>query len=1047
MVSLGHLRISIDMPSLFDDVPVIPSLLIENCDIRLVENDAGEANWDVLPQSEAGAEPDPEHTAGPPVVLLDARIHDCRVQHDAPERKQALVVAVDEFALQLVEGDHWQGSGAGRVDGETLSFAGRLAPVGALLRGEPLQYDVSLHVGDDLLQSSGSIEEPHVGRGADLTVRFTGPDMAVVLDRLELPALSEGAFDFRLTLDSEDSFTELSVDGDLGNLMLDASGQLDRLVKPQTGAVRLALNGPNLQALGEALGAEGLVPDAFDLQGAVSFDNGVARTESLVLQTGMDRLELSGVLGRPPRFADSNLTIHASTSEIGRWRERVGLHAATVGPATLSGELTSDAGGIFSARQDLTYVDSTISINGKLGAAEGLLQPDVAFTIESADAAALAVRLGIDRLSAAPLSAKGRVTVAESMLRLHRVQATFGDLTAAVNGVINPASPFTGSDVELSVEGPNAAELGRLLGREDLPVAAFAVQGKISRPDQRLHFEGLDLDLAGHRVRIDGYLNPDPGFSGSNFNVRVDSPDVAALAALFGTGDLPHEAMKLSMTLKQDGEGLAFRTSEGSVGEITLDIDGRIADLDKPLGIDAHFDIRLPSLALLSFLAPDAKWPDLPLRAHGRIQNGQTLARLQEVQLALGTFEADVSGDLYPDRRFALMVEARGPDASQLEPWVGRPLQPRPFTVQAHVAGTPSAFEISDLDARLGASELTGALQVSLEEPRSLEGRLQSPYLDFTHLNAERTGVEAASRAPPSDFVFDDTPVFTLKDLGIDIDLRLDVAELDLGNTHILDIELGFSLSGGRLQLEPMAMKGGGGGSVVGSLVLDAGGAAPDLRLELMAENVRLGLAAAEGQDLDSIPPSEIHVLLEGKGETRRQMASNLNGKVRIYTGGGLVAASGIDFLLNDFLTELFTTLNPFAKKSEYTTLDCSVWAATIVDGQVEVFPVVVQTEELTILTQGAIDLHTEKIDLSFSTKPRTGIGISAGILINPLIKVRGRLVAPAVELDPAGAAVSSGLAVATAGISLLAKSMSDRFLSSKDPCGDARKEIDNRDP
>ena len=50
------------------------------------------------------------------------------------------------------------------------------------------------------------------------------------------------------------------------------------------------------------------------------------------------------------------------------------------------------------------------------------------------------------------------------------------------------------------------------------------------------------------------------------------------------------------------------------------------------------------------------------------------------------------------------------------------------------------------------------------------------------------------------------------------------------------------------------------------------------------------------------------------------------------------------------------------------------------------------------------------------------------------------------VELDPERAVVSSGLAVATAGISLLAKSMSDRFLSSRDPCGDARTEILNRD-
>jgi hypothetical protein len=107
---------------------------------------------------------------------------------------------------------------------------------------------------------------------------------------------------------------------------------------------------------------------------------------------------------------------------------------------------------------------------------------------------------------------------------------------------------------------------------------------------------------------------------------------------------------------------------------------------------------------------------------------------------------------------------------------------------------------------------------------------------------------------------------------------------------------------------------------------------------------------------------------------------------------------------------------------------------------------VIYHTKQLTILSQGVIDLNTEKIDLSFNTKMRTGIGISAGMLINPFIKVGGRLTSPAIEMDPAGTIIGGGLAVATLGISMLAKSMTDRFLSSKDPCGDARKELAKRD-
>ncbi len=102
--------------------------------------------------------------------------------------------------------------------------------------------------------------------------------------------------------------------------------------------------------------------------------------------------------------------------------------------------------------------------------------------------------------------------------------------------------------------------------------------------------------------------------------------------------------------------------------------------------------------------------------------------------------------------------------------------------------------------------------------------------------------------------------------------------------------------------------------------------------------------------------------------------------------------------------------------------------------------------EEFTIFSKGTIDLQTEKVNLSFNTKPRKGLGITPGTVINTLIKVGGTLKKPAIELDPAGAIVGGTAAVATAGLSIVAKSFSDRFLSSKDPCGDARKELAKRD-
>jgi hypothetical protein len=76
---------------------------------------------------------------------------------------------------------------------------------------------------------------------------------------------------------------------------------------------------------------------------------------------------------------------------------------------------------------------------------------------------------------------------------------------------------------------------------------------------------------------------------------------------------------------------------------------------------------------------------------------------------------------------------------------------------------------------------------------------------------------------------------------------------------------------------------------------------------------------------------------------------------------------------------------------------------------------------------------------------PRKGLGISLSNLVNPYIKVTGTLAKPSLVLDPESVLIEGGVAVATAGISILAKSFKDRFLSDKDPCGTALKNADER--
>ena len=164
------------------------------------------------------------------------------------------------------------------------------------------------------------------------------------------------------------------------------------------------------------------------------------------------------MLGPAPRFANSRLVAHAATSDIGRWRARAGLPEATVGPAVLSGELTSDSTGAFSVTADLTYVGSSVHIEGGVRTAEGLVQPDVAFSLESPDAAELAMRLGLEKVPGVPFRAEGRLTLAESMLQLRQVEAAFnphkrrqGLAEEAILGFCVIGLRLDASEVELSI--------------------------------------------------------------------------------------------------------------------------------------------------------------------------------------------------------------------------------------------------------------------------------------------------------------------------------------------------------------------------------------------------------------------------------------------------------------------------------------------------------------------------------------------------------------------------------------------------------------------
>ena len=173
---------------------------------------------------------------------------------------------------------------------------------------------------------------------------------------------------------------------------------------------------------------------------------------------------------------------------------------------------------------------------------------------------------------------------------------------------------------------------------------------------------------------------------------------------------------------------------------------------------------------------------------------------------------------------------------------------------------------------------------------------------------------------------------------------------------------------------------------------------------------------------------------LQARGASPREMAAGANGNVLVTMGPGKVKSGLVGMFGSGILSQLASKLNPFSAQDPYTKLECTVTRVEIVDGQVKVEPVLMQSEKVTVTAGGKVDLHTEELVFDFNTRPREGIGISAGMFTNPFIKLDGTLTSPRLAVGAKGVA-SGGVAVATAGASVVVKGLVDRVAGEADVC------------
>ena len=240
-----------------------------------------------------------------------------------------------------------------------------------------------------------------------------------------------------------------------------------------------------------------------------------------------------------------------------------------------------------------------------------------------------------------------------------------------------------------------------------------------------------------------------------------------------------------------------------------------------------------------------------------------------------------------------------------------------------------------------------------------------------------------------------------------------------------------FTFEGERVKLDLWQAKLLGGAGH-GSMQFD--GARKAIHFEGAGENLSLQRWFHErGRDHNFTGgPMQVRMSLDMHGDTWRDLAASVSGPVSIRMGPGVYsrqAAGDWEALMAAFSKKDSTGAIEFECAAANLRFDAGVAKGDSLVGA--------RSTVSRLLTSGVVDMRDEHVDLrgQLRTKPGTGVGLAA---IADDLQIEGPLRKMKVRLDPAKKpeAIAKGIAaIATGGLTLLAKAARNASKEDTDPC------------
>lgn len=903
--------------------------------------------------------------------------------------------------------------------------------------------DINGKIGDIVLSVSAQSSDIEEFNELDLDLAINGPSLGAFTRVFGLENWPDKPFSLKgqagrvgQTLNVQD--LTLNIGGT--KLLLDAL--LTEFPTLESSRIKLVISGDEVEQFHELLGYQGLATGPFNVDGNLDVSPGGVELLKVSLETSLGSASISGTLGAAPTYTGSKFNVHLDGSNANAVISGFGIDILPEKPFNLNTRFEVLENGLMLDRGVLvTIEDQRLELGGFISFEPGSQGTDLEMKLSGRNFADVIQRhLGNMEVPDSPYELSGHIQVEQEGILLDGIVFGYEGISLKTDGLIKLNDQLSGTALQFQINGENLSSLKKFKAIGDsldilVPGQPYQAAGQFVIETNRYKLEDIKGRIGQTMLDVDAVISKQTDLSGSGIRFSANGPDINSLLNWSEEPGLPAGRFESGAQIKLSDNIL-------SINDFSFETPKSEANVGLELGWpyskrnNLKFSVDIRGDDIRNFLPPigsfEAEKASFHINAEGNKQGD--LFDIRRFDSSIGNLQVSITGlvDENPDDdQVEVTLNVMSQDISKIGRLDGEPLPVLPLDIKAEFKGDASDFIVRNLAGSLGKSHLGGELDVNLEGNKpDIKMVATSNFIDLRPFlqTKEAEPDEGAGETTKPDRLIPATPIPLEAFSTLDLDISLDIAELRYVQDSVTDLVLRVEQQHGALDLQQLSYKAPRGNLETSLSIKPGPSNRANVSLDLIASGFVYNLAGAADNMLDDVPVFDIDFKATGTGANLQEVAGSLNGSFYMASKGGNAENVDLSILESFIFDQIFSVLMPKSNERLNTEFSCIAAKAEIENGLVETSPAIAfTTDKIAVTVHGTIDLNTEKMKLNFNSTPTNALQINAGEMFHPYILISGTFSDPKVGVDPGKAALHGGAAIATMGLSVLAKGVLDR--------------------